>query len=298
MIKRILAYSRRPYPQLGLPWWKEILFTCGLVFLLFVIFEPFGVGSQSGVYKWMLIGGFTVISALCVEMPRWVLPLFLGKGFFEERNWTVGKNIFYNVFILLSIGIGIYLYLSIFFIASGFHLTTFFVVVWDTFLIGIFPVGLMTVMIENRNMSRHTREVAALNEHLRESKLSVVEAVSLPVGRIVLPDGLKETLELEPDGLVLAESDGNYVKIVYCDGEKVFQRSLRITMKQVEDAFSVYPFIQKCHRAFLVNLHFIEKVKGNSQGYRLVLKGWSEEIPVARTYNKEIRDKVCHSSQK
>lgn len=216
MINFILAYLNRPYPQLNMPWWKERLFTCGLVFLLFVVFEPFGISRMQGLQKWILIGGITLISAVGVQMPGWILSFLFGKAYFEERNWTVGKNIFYNLFILLSIAIGIYLYISLFFSSHGFRLSTFFIISWNTLLIGIFPIGLITVIIENRNMARHVKEVA-----------------------------------------------------------------------------SAYPFIQKCHRAFVVNLHFVEKVKGNSQGYRLMLKGWDEEIPVARSYNKEIREKMA-----
>lgn len=293
MINFILAYLNRPYPQLNMPWWKEILFTCGLVFLLFVIFQPFGIAGLPGLYKWMLIGGITLISALGTELPRWVFPLFFGKNWLEERNWTVGKNIGYNLFILMSIAIGIYLYISLFFSSHGFRLSTFFIVTWNTFLIGIFPVGLITIITENRNMARHVKEVADINEHICQPKLPLADASLPAAGKIVLPDGLKETLELEPDELLVAESDGNYVKIACYQEGKLLQRSLRLTLKQVEDAFSGYPFIQKCHRAFVVNLHFIEKVKGNSQGYRLVLKGWSEEIPVARSYNKEIREKIA-----
>lgn len=292
MIKRIWAYFMRPYPQLDMPWWKEILFTSGVVFLLFAIFEPFGMDSLPGGYKWMFIGSFVLISALCVELPRWLFPFFFGKEYMEEKNWTIGKNIGYNVFILLSIAVAIYLYISLFFSSNGFRLSTFFLIIWNVFLIGIFPVGLMTVIIENRRTARHTREVVGMNEHIREAQLSVSD-ISLPESKVILPDGIKESFELEPDKLLLAESDGNYVKIVCYREGKLCQRSLRITMKQVEDIFSEYSFIQKCHRAFLINLHFIEKVKGNSQGYRLLLKDWNEEIPVARSYTKEIREKMA-----
>ncbi|WP_455673256.1 LytTR family DNA-binding domain-containing protein [Phocaeicola sp.] len=297
MILRILNYLKRPYPHLDMPWWKELLISCGVVFLLFVIFEPFGVDSSLGFYKWIFLGAYVLISAFCVELPRWLFPLLFGKEFVAEKNWTVGKNIFYNLFILLMIGIGIYLFMSIFFLPHGFRLSTFILIVWNTFLIGIFPVGLITVIIENRNMSRHAKEVAGMNRHLREGKTLVAED-SFPMKKIVLPDGLKDKFELEAEQLLLAESDGNYVKIVYEHDAKLSQRTLRMTMKQVEDAFAHCPFIQKCHRAFLVNLHRVENAKGNSQGYRLVMKGWSDEIPVSRAYNKEIRDKVEHLFRK
>ena len=49
------------------------------------------------------------------------------------------------------------------------------------------------------------------------------------------------------------------------------------------------PFIVRCHRAFLVNLHQVVKVDGNSQGYRLRLEGCTEEVPVSRGYAKCVK---------
>lgn len=275
-----------------MPWWKSALIACGVVFLLFVIFEPFGINGSLGYYKWIILAGFMSISVICVGMPGWLLPLILGKDFVEEKNWTVGKNIFFYILLLLLIAIGNYLFICAFFASGGFQISAFFTITINTFLIGIFPVGLITILTENRSMSRHLKEVADMNSFLHAEKYSSLLVAPSPIHKVILPDGIKETLEIEPDQMLLAEAEGNYVKIVCFREGKPFQRSLRITMKQVEDAFSDYPFIQKCHRAFLVNLHFIEKVKGNSQGYRLLLKDWEEEIPVSRAYNKEIREKV------
>lgn len=292
MIRNIVAYLKRPYPKLDMPWWKSALIACGVVLLLFVIFEPFGIDSRMGYYKWVILGGLMLISAVCVGVSNRLLPFIFGKEFVEEKNWTVGKNIFFHLLLLLLIAIGNCLFISLFFASGGFRFSTFCIITVNTFLIGIFPVGLMTILTENRSMSRHLKEVARMNESLHAEKPSILPVNASTVHRVILPDGVKETLEIEPDKMLLAEAEGNYVKIVCFREGKLFQRSLRITMKQVEDAFSDYPFIQKCHRAFLVNLRFIAKVKGNSQGYRLLLKDWEEEIPVSRAYNKEIREKV------
>ena len=48
-------------------------------------------------------------------------------------------------------------------------------------------------------------------------------------------------------------------------------------------------FIVRCHRAFLVNLHQVVKVDGNSQGYRLRLEGCAEEVSVSRGYAKSVK---------
>ena len=60
-------------------------------------------------------------------------------------------------------------------------------------------------------------------------------------------------------------------------------------MKQAEAAVASAPFIVRCHRAFLVNLHQVAKVDGNSQGYRLRLEGCAEEVPVSKGYAKSVK---------
>ena len=67
---------------------------------------------------------------------------------------------------------------------------------------------------------------------------------------------------------------------------------LRMTMKQAEEVTGGSPLVAKCHRAFLVNLRKVVKVSGNSQGYRLLLEGYPEEIPVSRAYSKQVKELI------
>ena len=74
--------------------------------------------------------------------------------------------------------------------------------------------------------------------------------------------------------------------------DKMQQKLVRATMKQAEEAVAACPFIVRCHRAFLVNIHTVVKVDGNSQGYRLLVSGIEEEIPVSRAYAKQVKDQI------
>ena len=67
---------------------------------------------------------------------------------------------------------------------------------------------------------------------------------------------------------------------------------LCVIMKQAEEVTAVCPLVLKCHRAFLVNVRKVVKVNGNSQGYRLLLEGCPEEIPVSRGYSKQVKELI------
>ena len=101
--------------------------------------------------------------------------------------------------------------------------------------------------------------------------------------------GSKDAFELEVQNLLYAEAEGNYIKLVYLEGNKVMQKLLRMTMKQAEGIVQSYSSILRCHRAYLVNIHFVARVDGNMQGYRLRLKHCSEEVPVSRAYTKQFK---------
>lgn len=102
----------------------------------------------------------------------------------------------------------------------------------------------------------------------------------------------KEQLIIEAGDLMYVEADGNYIKVVYRKADGVGRKLLRCTMKQAEGTVVDCPFIIRCHRAFLVNIRWVVKVDGNSQGFRLSLQGCEEEVPVSRAYTDEVKSKI------
>ena len=107
--------------------------------------------------------------------------------------------------------------------------------------------------------------------------------------QLVFSGGTKEMLEVDAHTLFYVEAEGNYIRVAYSSADKMQQKLVRATMKQAEEAVAACSFIVRCHRAFLVNIHTVVKVNGNSQGYRLRLEGCTEEVPVSRGYAKEIK---------
>ena len=109
---------------------------------------------------------------------------------------------------------------------------------------------------------------------------------------LLFQGGIRESLELDSKDLLYVESNGNYIRVNYQKAGKNVQCLLRATMKQAEEVTAVCPLVLKCHRAFLVNVRKVVKVNGNSQGYRLLLEGCPEEIPVSRGYSKQVKELI------
>jgi DNA-binding LytR/AlgR family response regulator len=63
-------------------------------------------------------------------------------------------------------------------------------------------------------------------------------------------------------------------------------------MKSIEEHFSEFENIIRCHKSFFANIYKIEKVSGNSRGYFLHLKHCTESMPVSRGYQKSVMTKI------
>lgn len=125
----------------------------------------------------------------------------------------------------------------------------------------------------------------------RSVSLSASDPLSASGPSVLLAGSTKERLLLPAETLLYLEACGNYVKIFYEAEGKPKQKLLRATIKQMEDALQPYPFILRCHRAFLVNTGQVVRVRGNSQGYRLQFRQTEEEVPVSRAYTGRIRER-------
>ena len=87
--------------------------------------------------------------------------------------------------------------------------------------------------------------------------------------------------------LLCIESEGNYLNIWCLEEGKVVKHVLRNTVRNILDQLSDASGLFCCHRAYIVNLRYIDRVEGNSQGYRLTLKYLQKEVPVSRSYTKD-----------
>jgi DNA-binding LytR/AlgR family response regulator len=65
---------------------------------------------------------------------------------------------------------------------------------------------------------------------------------------------------------------------------KTFRQTLSSTQKQL-------PFLEKCHRSYLVNINNIKEIQGNSQNAKIFIKNIDERIPLSKSRYKNIKSK-------
>ena len=285
-IKNIITHwVREPYPSAISPW-KGVVVPSLIIFLILYVLEPFGIGRMESGKLWATLGS-ACISAGVSSVFAWVLPWLFPK-YYEERAWTLGKEVLNTLALLLCITVCVWLYVAWLIGMMPFAGLFFMVLLW-VLILGAFPTVLFAMWNRNIQMARNLREATALNYRLSERyEREKAFSVTAP---LVFSGSTRETLEMDARSFLYAEAEGNYVCLHYLSPKdnRSASKLLRLTMKQAEASVSSAPFIVRCHRAFLVNLHQVTKVEGNSQGYRLRLDGCVDEVPVSRGYAKSVR---------
>jgi hypothetical protein len=279
----IKQYLQQPYPLYEKRW--NIIVAISLFISFFMLFfQPFGLSAFESNYRLYFEIGYGVVTFLVLLLDLFAFP-FLFKKTFKSQHWTVLKQIIWQVWILVSIGIANFLY-SFFFLSFSNNIKAFFYFQLYTLLVGVIPVVVVTVINQNRLLAENLKIANEYNNDFttKTGNTSADETVCL------VAENSKDRLEVNSSDLIYITSTGNYIQAFYQKENELKSIVLRNTLKQTEDQLKENHSMIKCHRAFLVNKNKIVRVKGNSQGLRLVLEGTGEEIPVSRNLSKSLMD--------
>ena len=88
------------------------------------------------------------------------------------------------------------------------------------------------------------------------------------------------------------ESMSNYADVWYIEGDQTSHKTMRITLKQINESLAAERYLVQCHRAFIVNLNFVIAMSNRNTGYQLQLFGTDKQIPVSRTYTPQVKERL------
>ncbi len=242
-----------------------------LNFIFIVTYRPFNVHPA----RTFSFGFTMLVYSLLMAVPVVLLASII-KFKSKKSHWTFLKEIT-SILILLA-GMGISVYFSGFIMeepSDRWNLSTFV----SSFLIGIL-VGLVPFSFFTLSNYRHLF-VTDISQVFSPNVNSQTEEDTADF--IEIPSQLKkEEVSLFPKNIQYIESQGNYVIFYMIEKGVAKKLTVRNTMNNIEQHLSEYPYLKKVHRAFMVNLHCIKSIKGNTWGYKIKLTGAENEIPVSR----------------
>jgi hypothetical protein len=259
---------RKPYREVDTSRDKFVsILVFGLfIFLFLFFFKPFGLSQIKPIQQFFITLGFGLVTTFMLFIFKYLLEPVVTK-----RNWTMGKSILWDILIASSIGVANYFYISIIF-PQIFVFKYLLFSIWTAILVGSIPVTISYIVTFNKIYKTALKEAAIPPEEiLWESEVTF---------RAGNP---KNEFKFNPKNIVYLCSNDNYVTIVTIKGDAQNKTTIRGTLKSAETELRKNSRFLRCHKCYIVNLDFVDRVTGHNQNMKIRLLPALTEIPVSRS---------------
>jgi hypothetical protein len=245
--------------------WVGLILCIYLDFIVIVL-QPFDTSQFEAEYKTLLLSGYGILAGLLFPVYGQFEQILYFK---KNKVWLVWYEMISAVFFCFCAGSLLYLY-NIYIVNENLQVST------GSYLRFLFvtTAGMMPVFVP---------PMVYLRQRFGE------RITPPPVNSFTLVgENKNEMLSLQKDDLLFVKAIENYVEICFIDKhQKIISKTFRQTLSNVCEQL---PFLEKCHRSYLVNLSSVQEIVGNSQGAKIIFKAGEKEIPLSKTYYKRIKD--------
>lgn len=259
---------------------KIIFFICLGIFGFLYLFQPLDVSAIANRQKIFVILGLGVVTFLSLSLNLLMFPSLFPK-IFLKRVWTIKKEILWDIWIFSTISVGYYLYFK----AIGIFEIDFYLIV-KLIAIAVVPIAGLITINYNRMLRSHVKLLNGINTKLNENKSKDEQLVHFK------SDYTKDSLSIKVNLLLFIRAANNYIEIFWKENEHIKSQMVRTSLKKAEDILAEYKFIFKCHRSFLINTNFIDKVEGSIQGYKLFYDKVDFSIPVSKNFAYKLKELI------
>ena len=280
--------------------------------LALAVFKPFGLD----VWEWMgyvHLLAIGVLGILCCSATEGIMKYLVHKPRSMEKgvDYIIRRNLWFQLINTPLVALAICLYRH--FMMSD--LVPANVLSWSNFLETLviiafcsFAIGLYwRFKFRSKYLAAELEETKLLNEQLQrlqqEEQLRAAQNITQPTQSPVaesstmvsLTGTTSEMVTLMVPDLLYIETVGNYVKVYHLHAGKVQCDMLRATSKHMEKILEDYPMIVRCHRAFLINLHQVERIVTKAGSMQLFINHCNESIPVSRSNMQGVKQAIARS---
>jgi hypothetical protein len=259
---------------------KIIFFTSIGVFGFLFLFQPFDIGLLPSKLKFYLMAGLAVVTFLSLSLNLLIIPSLFSKKF-SSANWNIKKEIFWNIWILFTILAGYFL-LNNFLGALKFS----FSLVIKLVLTAVIPISVLIIVNHNKMLRSHLKLADELNRKLKDNRSIQDKIVYFN------SDYQKDSLAIKVSMILFIRSANNYIEVFWKEGDTFRNQMVRCSMVYAEETLKEHKFIFKCHRSYMVNINYIDKIDGNSQGYRLFFENIDLQVPVSKSTVHRLKELI------
>lgn len=241
---------------------------CLYLSFIVIVLEPFDTSQFEDEHKTALMAGYGFVACLVyIIHSRFENILYLKSG----KVWAIKHEIITTFLFCFFVGSAAYLYNRLVVNLTDLSLSSYWRFLSKTTLY-MMPVFVPLMLY--------------LRQAFGEKIVPPAEGSFVLTG-----ENKNEVLRLEKEDLLFIKAVENYVEICFIDKNKqVVSKTFRQTLSSVSDQV---PFLEKCHRSYLVNISSIKEIDGNSQAAKITFGIGQKEIPLSKTYYKQIKNKVA-----
>lgn len=252
-----------------------LLFALFTAFILLLV-EPFIISNIHLDKKITAIACFTLSFIITMLFQAVLFPnFFIPK--LNYSNWSLYKHIIYNSWLLFMSGFISFIFISSFYVDRG--IPFLLEIAANVIFIYSIPQFFFTLLLSRQLNNLESIVVLKTNYDASYTHSSPIN----------------DKNRLLTEKLVFIKAEDNYASFHYSVGEKITRKLERISMSQLEQQIHNSQFI-RCHRSYIINLNFVEKVERNLTGFKVILKGINNIIPVSRKNNKLLKKFVVSNS--
>jgi hypothetical protein len=259
---------------------KIIFFTSLGVFAFLFLFQPFEINSLPVKERYYLLSGLAAITFLALSLHLLLIPSLFPKTFTSE-GWNIKKEILWNLWILFTILVGYFFFTN----ALGAMKFGFNMVI-KLLLTAVVPICIIIIVNHNKMLRSHLKLADELSKKLKENKLVQEKIVYFN------SDYQKDSLAINVSLLLLIRSANNYIEVFWKDAGNIRNQMVRCSMQYAEEILKDHKFIFKCHRSYVVNINYIDRIEGNSEGYKLFFENVSFPVPVSKNSIEKLRELI------
>jgi hypothetical protein len=272
----------KPYPfSDDLKYNARVIFFISLGVVAFLwLFQPFDIAALETNKKYSIIAGFGLITFLTLILYLLIIPsLFPSK--FSSTAWNIKKEIMWNSLILFTILVALFFYTR----RLGVMEFNFYTVI-KLVLTATLPISGLIIINHNRMLRSHLKIADELNKKLKDHKTDQEKII------LFTSDYQKDSLALKINSILIIRSANNYIEVFWREGSKIDNQMVRCSMTSAEEVVKEYKHIFKCHRSYMVNINYIERFEGNSQGYKLFFENINFPIPVSQNSVSKLKELI------
>ncbi|MBC8146891.1 MAG: LytTR family transcriptional regulator [Bacteroidetes bacterium] len=270
-----LNFLNKPYPfNDDLKHNAKIIFLISVGILGFLLlFQPIDVSSLSNKEILYLVTGVAASTFLSLSLNLLILPSFL-PTLFRNLRWKIWKEILWNLWILITIsGINFLFYTKLFALLElDFNTIVSFV------LIAVLPVTVLITINQDRLLRANLKSAIKLNQKLTENKTIDDKIVFFE------SEYKKDDLSIKVNSLLFIKSASNYIEVYYKENNVIKNQMVRCSLLKASESLKDFDFVIQCHRTFIVSNKHIDKIEGNSQGYKLYFNNVDFPVIVSQKY--------------